>query len=109
MCNESGAGVKQQSTFVDFRSIFIYRAVIGATPGAKGEVLFRHAFVDAWSAAEQRDGATILADANRYVTRNARIGYCFLGAELAGGLVTARVDREASGSDHQPLWVEIRM
>ncbi len=58
---------------------------------------------------EQRDGATILADSNLYVTRNARIDYCFLGAEIAGGLVTARVDREAAGSDHQPLWVEIRM
>lgn len=86
-----------------------YRAVIGATPGAKGEVLFRHGFVDAWSAAEQRDGATILADSNRYVSRDARIDYCFLGAELADRLVTARVDREAAGSDHQPLWVEIRM
>lgn len=86
-----------------------YRAVMGATPGAKGEVLFRHAFVDAWSAAEQRDGATILADSNRYVSRDSRIDYCFLGAELADRLVTARVDREAAGSDHQPLWVEIRM
>ena len=86
-----------------------YRTIIGATPSAKGEVRYRHGFVDAWSVARQLDGATILAESNQYVSRSARIDYCFSGAELSEQLVTACVDREAAGSDHQPLWVEIRI
>ena len=66
-------------------------------------------FDDAWSVARQLDGATILAESNQYVSRSARIDYCFSGAELSEQLVTACVDREAAGSDHQPLWVEIRI
>ena len=86
-----------------------YRAIVGATPGAKGEVRYRHGFVDAWSVARQLDGATVLADSNPFATRSERIDYCFLGAELSAHLVDAYVDREAAGSDHQPLWVEIRL
>ena len=84
-----------------------YRAIIGATPGAKGEVRYRHGFVDAWAAVGGAGGATMLADPGRRGSRDARIDYCFVGTGLAEHLLTARVDGEAAGSDHQPLWVEI--
>ncbi len=36
-----------------------------------------------------------------------RIDYVFTSAGLAGALKSARVDRQAVGSDHLPLWVEL--
>lgn len=36
-----------------------------------------------------------------------RIDYCFVHASLAAHVKSSRVDAEAIGSDHQPLWVEL--
>jgi exonuclease III len=36
-----------------------------------------------------------------------RIDFCFVSAALAGRVRAARIDANASGSDHQPLWVEM--
>jgi exonuclease III len=35
-----------------------------------------------------------------------RIDYIFTSANLAEKLGRARVDRDAQGSNHQPLWLE---
>jgi endonuclease/exonuclease/phosphatase family metal-dependent hydrolase len=58
-------------------------------------------FVDAWVAAGNREdeGATIGA--------GKRIDFCFVSSVLAGRVKACRIDREATGSDHQPLWVEM--
>ncbi|MCO5064566.1 MAG: endonuclease/exonuclease/phosphatase family protein [Rhizobiaceae bacterium] len=40
-------------------------------------------------------------------TRMKRIDYVFTSASLAGRLKSYRVDRQAVGSDHLPVWVEI--
>ena len=37
-----------------------------------------------------------------------RIDYCFLPLTLVPRLLGARIDAEAIGSDHQPVWVELR-
>jgi endonuclease/exonuclease/phosphatase family metal-dependent hydrolase len=85
-----------------------YKEMVGSTPGWKGEVRYRHAFVDSWLAVgDGSDGATRFADPRRQLNRDIRIDYCFVGGGLADRLVSARVDRDADGSDHQPLWVEI--
>ena len=39
--------------------------------------------------------------------RPVRLDYVFASASLAGTLRTARVDADADGSDHQPVWVEL--
>jgi exonuclease III len=38
-----------------------------------------------------------------------RIDYAFLTADLAGRVRGMRVDRDAQGSDHQPLHLEIAL
>ena len=38
--------------------------------------------------------------------QSARLDYCFLTADLATRARSSRVDTAATGSDHQPLWVE---
>ncbi|MEO6748807.1 MAG: endonuclease, partial [Casimicrobiaceae bacterium] len=58
-------------------------------------------FVDAWVAAGHREdeGATLAS--------GKRVDYCFVSAPLAPRVRAARIDAGATGSDHQPLWVEI--
>ena len=85
-----------------------YKEMVGSTPGEDGEIRFRHAFVDSWLAVgDGSDGATFFADTRRKLDHDIRIDYCFVGGGLADRLVSTRVDRDAAGSDHQPLWVEI--
>ena len=85
-----------------------YKEMIGSMPGEDGEVRFRHNFVDSWSAVgDGSDGATFFADPRRNLDHDIRIDYCFVGGGLADRLISARVDRDAAGSDHQPLWVEL--
>ncbi len=85
-----------------------YKEIVGSTPGEMGAVRYRHAFVDSWLAVgDGSDGATIFADPRRSLDHDIRIDYCFVGGGLADRLVSARVDRDADGSDHQPLWLEI--
>ncbi|TKT82997.1 endonuclease/exonuclease/phosphatase family protein [Aquamicrobium sp. LC103] len=40
-------------------------------------------------------------------SRHKRIDYCFVSAGLASRIKACRVDREAVGSDHMPLWLEL--
>ncbi len=35
-----------------------------------------------------------------------RIDYCFVRRALAAKVRACRVDQEAKGSDHQPVWTE---
>ena len=82
--------------------------MVGSTPGETREIHDRHSFVDSWLAVgDGSDGATFFADPRRNLDHDIRIDYCFVGGGLADRLVSARVDRGAAGSDHQPLWVEI--
>jgi endonuclease/exonuclease/phosphatase family metal-dependent hydrolase len=38
---------------------------------------------------------------------SARLDYCFLTPELAIRAKSSWVDRDATGSDHQPVWIEL--
>jgi exonuclease III len=58
-------------------------------------------FVDAWAVAGHR------ADEGATIPEGRRIDYCFVSASLAGRIRSCRIDEEADGSDHQPLWTEI--
>jgi endonuclease/exonuclease/phosphatase family metal-dependent hydrolase len=69
------------------------------------------AFVDAWAAAgtSRDDGITFPGDGLGTPLPPQRIDYCFLTPKLTGTIQTCRVDSEAEGSDHQPVWVELRL
>jgi hypothetical protein len=53
------------------------------------------------SAAGHREDEGATADNGK------RIDFCFVSAALAGRVQAARIDANASGSDHQPLWVDM--
>ena len=60
--------------------------------------------VDAWAALAPPDEHGCTTD---IAGRPVRLDYCFVSTVLAPRLVAARVDDEARGSDHQPLWIEM--
>jgi endonuclease/exonuclease/phosphatase family metal-dependent hydrolase len=78
-----------------------YERIVGPMSARYGRLNNRAGFVDAWVAADHREdeGATIAS--------GARIDYCFVSATLASRVRSARIDSAATGSDHQPFWVEI--
>jgi exonuclease III len=38
-----------------------------------------------------------------------RLDYVYVSAGLAGRVRGARIDSEAQGSDHQPVWAELEL
>lgn len=69
-----------------------------------------HAFIDSWIAAghQARPGVTYRRNPAQLAEWDQRIDYCFLPLALLPRLIGARIDAEAIGSDHQPVWVELR-
>jgi endonuclease/exonuclease/phosphatase family metal-dependent hydrolase len=61
-------------------------------------------FVDAWTVAGHRERDGVTSDV---LGRPARLDYCFVSTPLAGRVRAARIDSEARGSDHQPVWVDL--
>jgi endonuclease/exonuclease/phosphatase family metal-dependent hydrolase len=78
-----------------------YDRIVGPRSGRYGRLNRVTGFVDAWVAAGNREdeGATI--DSGR------RIDYCFVSAPLASRILSCRIDAGATGSDHQPFWIDI--
>lgn len=78
-----------------------YERIVGPMSPKYGRLNRLTGFVDAWVAAGHREdeGATI--------PEGLRIDYCFVSESLADRIRSCRVDDEADGSDHQPLWVDI--
>ncbi len=76
-----------------------YDRIVGPRSERYGRLNRLTGFVDAWVAAGHREdeGATA-NDAER-------IDFCFVSATLASRVQAARIDANATGSDHQPLWV----
>ncbi len=81
-----------------------YARMTGPVSPYGGRITNPHGFVDAWVAAgnDERDGVSADIDG-----RDVRLDYCFVSASLSGAVSAARIDTEAAGSDHQPLWVDI--
>jgi endonuclease/exonuclease/phosphatase family metal-dependent hydrolase len=78
-----------------------YDRIVGPATTRFGRLHCLTGFVDAWVAAGHREdeGATIGS--------GMRIDYCFVSAGLASRIRSARIDTPATGSDHQPVWVEL--
>ncbi len=81
-----------------------YRLMAGPESPYGGRVSNPEGFVDAWVAAGHAEGEGVTADVRG---RPARLDYCFVSTALASRVRGARIDTDATGSDHQPLWVEM--
>ncbi len=81
-----------------------YLRVVGPISDYGGYITSPAGFVDAWleSGQDKMSGITSLV---RGVP--ARLDYCFVSTSLRQKIKSCRVDEQATGSDHQPLWVEI--
>jgi endonuclease/exonuclease/phosphatase family metal-dependent hydrolase len=77
-----------------------YERILGPATERYGRLNRVTGFIDAWVAAGYREdeGATIIGK---------RIDFCLVSASLANRIKACRIDEEATGSDHQPFWVEM--
>lgn len=78
-----------------------YATIVGAYTRRYGRLTSRRGLVDAWVEAgnEEDSGST-------HPMVDARIDHCFITADLAPAVASARIDDRATGSDHWPVWVE---
>ncbi len=53
--------------------------------------------------------ALIESAAINHTIHDMRIDYVYVIADLAGRVCAARIDDDAQGSDHQPVWVELEL
>jgi endonuclease/exonuclease/phosphatase family metal-dependent hydrolase len=78
-----------------------YDRIVGPLTAQYGRLNRLTGFVDAWVAAGHREGDGATIGSGR------RIDFCFVSSALASRVRSCRVDTEAVGSDHQPLWVDM--
>jgi len=78
-----------------------YDRIVGPRSDRYGRLNRLAGFVDAWVAAGHReeDGATNGA--------GRRIDFCFVSPALARRVRSCRIDADAIGSDHQPVWIDL--
>jgi len=81
-----------------------YTRITGPVSPYGGRITNPHGFVDAWVAAGNAEGDGVSADIDG---REVRLDYCFVSAALRDAITAVRIDAQAAGSDHQPLWVDI--
>jgi endonuclease/exonuclease/phosphatase family metal-dependent hydrolase len=88
-----------------------YEAIVGPMDKdfGYGRVDVGHRLVDAWVATghQQDEGITFPGDAPGGKDLPCRIDYVFTTLGLAPRLKSCRIDNDAPGSDHQPVWVEM--
>ena len=81
-----------------------YERIVGPLSPYGGRITNPEGFVDAWVEAGNAIDTGPTAEVRG---RPARLDYCFVSAGLKECIRTARVDADAGGSDHQPVWIEI--
>jgi endonuclease/exonuclease/phosphatase family metal-dependent hydrolase len=81
-----------------------YACLAGPVSPYGGRITNPDGFVDAWVSAGHAEGDGATADIHG---RPARLDYCFVSTALAGGVRDVRIDEAATGSDHQPVWLDI--
>ena len=80
-----------------------YIAMVGPISDYGGHITSQTGFVDAWVECgnDKMDGNT--SDVHDIP---ARLDYCFVSSTFRKKIVSCKVDQQATGSDHQPVWVE---
>lgn len=89
-----------------------YDQLVGPLDPDYGRVNYRDLLIDAWVAAghDETEGITYPGN-DRYPNSpdGWRLDYCFVTPPLKGAVREARIDSEAQGSDHRPMWVELEV
>lgn len=81
-----------------------YAAMVGPNDPKYGRITEMDGYLDAWIAA----GGDETAGHTKFeATGNRRIDFAFISPDLSAQLKSVRVDADAQGSDHQPIWLEI--
>ena len=83
-----------------------YEMIVGPRCDYGGHVISEDGLVDAWTCA---GGDLISGETSHTLTEHVRIDYCFVSASLRNRIAGCRVDQDAQGSDHQPVWLELEL
>ena len=81
-----------------------YDLMVGPRSDYGGRIANPTGFVDAWCAAGHDVATGLTSDVGGQA---ARLDYCFVSNALKHRITGCRVDDQATGSDHFPLWMEI--
>jgi len=81
-----------------------YTAMVGSDDPKYGRITEYDGYLDAWIL---QDGAPDGGHTKYEPTGNRRIDYAFVSPDLAEAVRSVHVDKDAQGSDHQPLWLDI--
>ncbi len=82
-----------------------YRRMVGPLSPYGGLVTNPEGFVDAWVSSGHDEAQGVTADVQGVPTR---LDYFFVSASLAEQIERVWIDDAATGSDHQPVWLELR-
>jgi endonuclease/exonuclease/phosphatase family metal-dependent hydrolase len=82
-----------------------YKKMVGPTSDYGGRISNPEDFVDAWvfCGNDEMSGATSDVQGDP-----ARLDYFFVSTALRYKITSCRIDDQATGSDHQPIWLEIQ-
>jgi len=83
-----------------------YQRMAGPLSDYGGRITHPKGFVDAWRATDGDAAGGFTSDVNG---RPARLDYCFVSSALREHITACRVDTQATGSDHFPLWTQIEL
>ena len=81
-----------------------YERLVGPMSPYGGRITNPEGFVDAWVEAGNAIDAGPTAEVKGCP---ARLDYCFVGAGLKDRIRAVRVDSDAAGSDHRPVWMDL--
>ena len=81
-----------------------YDQMVGPLSDYGGRIANPCGLVDAWCTAGHDPATGFTSDVNH---QPARLDYCFISNALQSSVRECRVDTQASGSDHFPLWTEL--
>jgi len=81
-----------------------YLRMVGPKSDYGGHIVNPCGFVDAWTHCGHDETSAETSDIRG---QPARLDYCFVSTSLRHSILSCRVDDQAQGSDHQPVWVEL--
>ncbi len=81
-----------------------YNRIIGPPSPYGGHVTSHTGFVDAWCQCGHDKMTGYTSSVNGIL---ARLDYCFISSSIRHKLKKCEVNREAQGSDHFPVWIEL--
>ena len=80
-----------------------YQMIVGPQSDYGGHVISEDGFIDAWTFC---GGDPMSGHTGHTLTGPTRMDYCFVSTPIRNRIASCRVDENANGSDHQPVWLE---